>query len=125
MDSANKKQTKRGKTEYNFKPGVSGNPSGRPKIPQEVKDAFREHTMDAKNVLVEIMMDQSQKGGDRVRAAETVLNRGWGTPEQAVSINGALATVPIDTSKLSDKQQDALLEALTMVLVEDESQPTD
>ena len=100
-----------------FQPGKSGNPGGRPKNNQELKEAFRAHTMEAKNVLVEVMNDKESKSGDRVRAAEVVLNRAWGTPEQSVAVSGGIATAEIDTSKLPKNQQDALLNALSSIFV--------
>jgi hypothetical protein len=110
-----------------FVPGISGNPNGRVKTPQELKDAFRALSMDAKDVLAEVMKNPKSKGSDRVKAAEIILNRAWGTPEQSVTMNGAIATMPIDTSKLSDKQQDVLLEALSLCLTppDNESQAPD
>ena len=38
-----------------FKPGVSGNPGGRPKVLSEVRDLAREHTVAAMDTLVSIM----------------------------------------------------------------------
>jgi|GEM_PF-2364212 len=66
-----------------FKPGQSGNPSGKPKGLSEVKRLAREHTAEALKTLVEIMRN-GQKGADRVKASEVLLNRGWGTPSAEV-----------------------------------------
>lgn len=70
-----------------FLPGQSGNPSGRPKIPEEVKEAFRAATGDACRVLCEIVNDFSAKDSDRIRAAEVILDRAWGKPVQAVDVD--------------------------------------
>lgn len=108
MTTDNSKKTVKGKP---FKPGQSGNPGGRPKTLQEVKDAFRLHTVTALNTLVSIV-EHSEKDSDRVRAAECILNRAWGTPEQSVAVSGSMASMAIDTSKLDTKSQDALLNAV-------------
>jgi len=71
-----------------FKPGQSGNPSGRPKIPKEVVDAARAHTTRAIEVLSEILNDVTAKAKDRISAANALLDRGWGKPVQAVSVGG-------------------------------------
>jgi hypothetical protein len=128
MTSGNKGSNKGWENLKPYAKGQSGNPSGRPKTPQEVKDAFRKHTMEAKDVLVSIMNDAENKAGDRVRAAVTILNRAWGTPEQAVTVAGAIATADVDTSKLQPEQQDALLTALSAVFLTagtDEAETTD
>ena len=95
-----------------FKPGQSGNPNGRPVTPAHVKEAFRAHTMEAKDTLLEIMRDKEAKSGDRVRAADIILNRAWGTPEQSVAVSGSMAAIDVDTSKLDKTTQDALLNAV-------------
>jgi putative ubiquitin-RnfH superfamily antitoxin RatB of RatAB toxin-antitoxin module len=58
------------------------------------------------------MSDEDAKSSDRIRAAETVLNRAWGTPEQSVAVSGSMASMAIDTSKLDTKSQEALLNAV-------------
>jgi len=65
-----------------FKPGQSGNPGGRKKIPDDLKQAFRELSWGAIDVLTEVLYDTEQPGSVRVQAAEVILNRGWGKPTQ-------------------------------------------
>ena len=114
-----------GITGKGFVKGKSGNPSGRKMIPAEVKEAFRAHTMEAKDTLLEIMRDKKAKSGDRVRASEVILNRAWGTPEQSVAVSGGLTTATVDTSKLPKEKQDALLDALVGVFAGNETDNTD
>lgn len=82
MEPANKKNTGR------FKPGVSGNPNGRPKIPQDIRDACRAASIEAINILLELMRSEDTNAGERIKAANTILNRAWGTPVASVEITG-------------------------------------
>ena len=71
-----------------FQPGVSGNPSGRPKIVGEVMELARQHTAKAIGTLVEIMQDEGAPKAARVAAASAILDRGYGKPPQAVEHSG-------------------------------------
>jgi hypothetical protein len=72
-----------------FQPGQSGNPSGRPKKIAAVQALARQHTVAAIRTLVEVMNGMhGAKATDRERAANAILNRGWGAPTQPVDLNG-------------------------------------
>lgn len=71
-----------------WKPGVSPNPSGRPKENPELKAAARAHTMDALNTLVDVMKN-GKKDSDRVAAAGIILDRGHGKATQHVDVSGS------------------------------------
>jgi Family of unknown function (DUF5681) len=68
-----------------FKKGVSGNPGGRPRTPASVIEATRALTTKAIETL-EHMLDNGENEMTRVRAAEILLNRAWGTPAQHVNV---------------------------------------
>lgn len=69
-----------------WKKGQSGNPTGRPKIPDDVKETFRALTTDAANALASIVRDDDAPPAARVAAATTILDRGWGKPQQDITV---------------------------------------
>lgn len=69
-----------------FKPGVSGNPSGR-KPDKEIKELARGHTEAAIKTLAEIMRAKKASGPARVAAAVALLDRGWGKPPIDVAVH--------------------------------------
>ena len=70
-----------------FRKGQSGNPGGRPKEVAHVKELARQHTPAAITTLATIMDNSEEPGAARVRAAEALLNRAWGTPESTANVN--------------------------------------
>lgn len=72
-------------TRGSYKPGQSGNPSGRPKEVGEVRELARQHTVEAVTTLAEIMRNPKQPAAARARACETLLDRGYGRAEQAIT----------------------------------------
>lgn len=66
---------------------LPGNKSGgRPKMPEELKEAFKKASPKALKVLKSIMADPEAKDADRIRAAEAILDRGYGKPPVAVQV---------------------------------------
>jgi hypothetical protein len=69
-----------------FQRGSSGNPSGRPKIPEDVKELARGYSKEAISTLAAVMRDNAAPHSARVRAAETLLDRAWGRPESTANV---------------------------------------
>jgi hypothetical protein len=65
------------------------NPTGRPKIPQELRDMAKAACPEAILIAVRIMKDEEEATRDRLKAVEIVLNRGYGTPMQSVELSNS------------------------------------
>jgi len=76
------------KASTSFKKGKSGNPGGRPKEVGHVRELAKEHTVAAIGTLAEIMNDKEETGRARAAAADALLSRGWGRPEQTITGEG-------------------------------------
>lgn len=72
--------------EHRWKPGVSPNPKGRPKEFKELKELCREYTFEAVAALVDVLRTGQPR--ERVIAANAILDRGYGKPEQSVEVSG-------------------------------------
>ena len=83
-----------------FAKGVSGNPSGRPKAAFDLQALAREKSPEAIETLSTIMRNDKATDNARVRAAEVLLDRGYGRPLQPT----ALATMEI--TKRADEMTD-------------------
>ena len=68
------------RTNTSFKPGVSGNPGGRPRAALDVQALARECTPLAIGALIKAL----DSPRERVPAAVALLNRGWGLPKQTI-----------------------------------------
>jgi hypothetical protein len=65
-----------------FKKGQSGNPGGRPKEDNDVKQLAREHSEEALQRLLTWMRSENPKAS--VAACQAVLDRAYGKPAQAL-----------------------------------------
>jgi len=74
-----------------FRPGVSGNPNGRPKRGLALAEVVRDKTRDGEDpveFLLRVMKGQIKHArvSDRIAAATELLNRGFGKPLQEVDV---------------------------------------
>lgn len=67
-----------------FRPGVSGNPTGRSKALAEVQEMARSHTVENISLLMEIARNKKAPPQARVAANSAVLDRAWGKPAQTI-----------------------------------------
>ena len=81
MPAANSTKTAPGRP---FKPGQSGNPSGRPKIPEDVRELIRAACPEAAKKLIKYMDHSNPKIA--MWAITEVLDRGYGKPIQMQDI---------------------------------------
>jgi hypothetical protein len=70
-----------------FLPGKTGNPGGRPKVPEEFKELAKEHSFTALETVVAILQDPDAKAADRLRAADIILDRALGRPVQSTDLD--------------------------------------
>ena len=68
-----------------FQRGQSGNPGGRPKLPADIREAFKAKAPEALEVLTRCL----QSDDDRIAmmAAQAILDRGYGKPTQSIDAN--------------------------------------
>jgi len=65
-----------------FMPGQSGNPGGRPN--STIRELARQHSTEAVETLAKIMK-ASRSDRARILAANSLLDRAWGKPTQAIA----------------------------------------
>jgi hypothetical protein len=78
------------------------------KTPLEIKSLARAHTESAIKTLVGIMQQDSAPAAARVTAAQVLLNRGWGMPEQKIEGDVAVtyvARMPARVAGMGEWQQ--------------------
>lgn len=85
--TAEKKPKQERNSKGQFVKGNSG--GGRPKLPDDLKQAFREAAPDALRVLKKVLLDEDEATKNRIRAAEIILDRGYGKPVQAVDLDAS------------------------------------
>ena len=74
------------KSSTSWQKGQSGNPRGRRKEVGPVRELAKQYTEAAIECLAEVMQDKTAPHSARVAAAEALLARGWGKPQQAIEM---------------------------------------
>jgi len=67
-----------------WKPGQSGNPSGRPKMPVELKEMLKRIAPEMFQVVIDIAKDPKSKPSDRIKASEILIERVYGKAAQPI-----------------------------------------
>ena len=67
-----------------FQKGQSGNPGGRPKVPDEVKAMLKSAAPEAVRLLIETIGNENAAMNHRLDAAKEVLNRVYGKSTQPI-----------------------------------------
>ena len=70
-----------------FEKGKSGNPGGRKKIPDDVKEMLKGATPAACKLLCDTINDKNARIDLRIKCSEIVLDRVYGKPQQAVEVD--------------------------------------
>lgn len=83
-----------------FVKGQSGNPGGRPKADQSLRELARTHTADAITALVRVMTSKKSPAAAVVSAAIALLDRGHGRPMQSMEVNADLTIDDVPYSPL-------------------------
>lgn len=88
--------------------GKTGNGRGRPKIPLDVKEAARAHTVEAIKTLADCVRTSKAPWQARVMAAEKLLDRGWGKADSNVNVTGnvTLASLLANLPALAAEQDE-------------------
>lgn len=68
-----------------FPAGQSGNPGGRPRLPEDAKQLARGYTRAAIETLATVMQNDEAPAAARVTAASTLLDRAWGKAPQHIT----------------------------------------
>jgi hypothetical protein len=76
--------------------GQSGNPSGRPAMPEAIKKKLKDLTPDAVDTVEQIMKDPKARPADRLKAAEMILDRVYGKATQPIDMSGEITHLHAD-----------------------------
>jgi Family of unknown function (DUF5681) len=71
-----------------FQKGISPNPGGRPKTLRDFQKLCRQQSPAAFRIIKHIMNDETAPHAVRLTAANSILDRAWGKPMQAVQVSG-------------------------------------
>lgn len=89
-DVANNGHSTGGVTGKGFKPGQSGNPTGRPKgVARQARDLIDNNPGELLEVFLQVAKDEKAKPSDRLQAASLYLDRAYGKAPAYAPVEGA------------------------------------
>jgi hypothetical protein len=77
-----------GRSAGTWKPGTSGNPTGRPKLHPDIIALAKDHSPEAFKRIIRLMKDADDHP-TQLRAAQYVIDRAYGKPHQAVDLGSS------------------------------------
>ena len=96
-----------------FRPGCSGNPSGRPKKTPEEETAVRmmkAATPEAVDIILKIIRDEKSSCYAKLQAAEMILNRAMGRPDNYLKVENVEESVEEAAASLLELFENAAKE---------------
>lgn len=84
--------------------GRSGNPAGRSKSEYALRDYARTFTKEALETIAGVMRDENAPPEARIRAADALLNRGWGKAPASLDVN---AQIGVEVVSVADAIREA------------------
>ena len=102
-----------------WKPGQSGNPKGMDPGVGHVRELAKQYTAEAIETLVRIMRDEDASPAAQGAAANALLDRGWGRPDQSVSLEAGESLLSI----LDELEQRRELREIAGEVIDNDPQP--
>ena len=101
-----------------FQRGTSGNPGGRPRAAHSIQELARKHTIEALDVLVQIMLNEKAPPNARVVAANTLLDRAYGKAPTFSTTDPTTFKKAVD---MSDDELVAIIAGAKLTLVKSDT----
>lgn len=95
------------KSKTSFVKGICPNPGGRARGLASIRELARTYTLEAIKVLADIAQEKNEKSSVRIAAANAILDRAWGRPEQGAKVRHVEPTAITD---MTTKQLQALIQ---------------